>query len=457
MNSATRERYLQLAILIALLVSGYLFRVSLQGIIDGHPTDINNFRAWCVHVTTHSFRDFYQAAVPGTGKNWADYPPLYILVLWVLGKIYVATYDPALTPAGHGAVLAFLVKQPGMLADLAVAVLIYWLLRSWDKARWGLFCAGVFLFHPVVLYNSAIWGQMDALTLLLQLVSVVLVFRRAYQSAWFISIVNCLLKPQGLILMPLLGWISLLRERWRETLLGVACGLAFTLAVTWIFIPLPQALPWLFHQYQSQAELYPYTSIQAFNLWSLLSNIMQPDDSWGSFGFLLSPKQVGLLIFGAVYGWLLLQFKDLLADTRADRPRFAGLITISALILIAFFLFPTRMHERYLYNGLMLLLIAAGLNPRLWPAFIALSVSHFLNLVFEFPGSWNITGPLSALYRLNDFVRMPLWGEYRVYHGLALLNLLVFVYVSLQFWLSERKRPESSHAETSESASLQEA
>lgn len=421
------ERYVQLLGFTLVLIAAYLLRVYLLQGIEGHPTDINNFRSWCIHVSTHAFRDFYQSEVPGTAANWADYPPLYILILRGVGQVFMWTYDPGLSSEGQRAVLTFLVKQPAILADLAIACLIFYFFRGLGKTRLGWLCCLLFLFHPVALYNSAVWGQMDSLTLLLQLLTVYALFREKYALALVWSCLNCLIKPQGLILLPLVFFVMCWQRRWRDLAIGSFISGVIAYGLIWIFIPFRQVLPWLFAQYTRQAELYPYLSAQAFNLWSLWGFVI-PDASWGEGllqGFVLSPKWLGLGLFGGIYLALLILFWYRHPQNPSPEG-FYWLFATSALILMAFFLFPTRMHERYLYSGLFFLLVAAGLNRSLWAAFGCVSVTHFLNLVFEYPGEHGVSDLWPVLMHLNAFTRLRLNEHIVVYHVLALLNLLVF-------------------------------
>ena len=99
---------------------------------------------------------------------FADYPPGYMYVLWVLGAV-----SHALEPFIGGQAITGLIKLPGILADLGVAWVIFvigsrffgdrppvrWL---GSGARIGVIGAAVYLFNPGTIFNSAVWGQMDS-------------------------------------------------------------------------------------------------------------------------------------------------------------------------------------------------------------------------------------------------------------------------------------------------------
>ncbi|MDR5416295.1 hypothetical protein RHO86_24775, partial [Salmonella enterica subsp. enterica serovar Thompson] len=93
--------------------------------------------------------------------GFADYPPGYLYVLWLIGGL-----GHLLAPfAGGDAVAATtaLVKLPAIFADIAVGLVLYMVVRSWrsprrDAERVALLAAAFYLFNPVTWYDSAIWG-----------------------------------------------------------------------------------------------------------------------------------------------------------------------------------------------------------------------------------------------------------------------------------------------------------
>ncbi|MFR4008840.1 MAG: hypothetical protein ACLT0Y_05890, partial [Christensenellales bacterium] len=103
------------------LVLGGVFVLStiLALAIRGHQTDINCFTAWAGHAANVGPWKFY------TTGMWADYPPGYILVLWLVGlfgKLF------GMGTAGIG--FAYLVKLPAILADVFSAYLVYKLAKK---------------------------------------------------------------------------------------------------------------------------------------------------------------------------------------------------------------------------------------------------------------------------------------------------------------------------------------
>jgi Gpi18-like mannosyltransferase len=135
----------------------------------------------------------------------------------------------------------------------------------------------------------------------------------------------------------------------------------------------------------TNVENYKVTSFFAYNFWGMVG-MFEPDGTtfWG-----LAYRWWGILLYlGAMVG-IIWTFRD------AKSP---GLLALgTALSVLAFYLFLTRMHERYLFSSILLLVTAgAALNVRslwaasLWGVFGVLSVVQFLNVYFVYI---NFTSP----------------------------------------------------------------
>ncbi|PIQ26750.1 hypothetical protein COW36_00655 [bacterium (Candidatus Blackallbacteria) CG17_big_fil_post_rev_8_21_14_2_50_48_46] len=412
---------------VAILLIAFVVRLFLSNTMHGHPTDINNFKAWAMHVAKHDFRSFYKSVDPVNGV-WCDYPPLYILVLWFVAKFY-AIFDPSFMH-WNKSFFTLLVKLPSIIADLGCMVLFVQVLRRYVPVALALAGALVFALHPAVIYESAMWGQVDSITLFLQFLALWLLLKKQEGGAILVTTLNILVKPQGLILMPLVLFITLWRRRWLQGLGGIFSSALVTFFLTLLFVPVNQMVPWFINQYVSQANLYPYSSIQAFNLWSL-TDMWKSDVSRGIFDLgsgnpsvFLQHKTWGLILFSIAYAAFLFFFWKNSRKTTENEDDGIAIWHASTLIMIAFFLLPTRMHERYLFSGLFFLLGSVILNKRLWVSFASMSVIFMLNLLYELPGQKQDLHFPEPLYKLNNFLASD--GHYKV---LAILNLLLFAWI----------------------------
>jgi hypothetical protein len=121
-------------------------------------------------------------------------------------------------------------------------------------------------------------------------------------------------------------------------------------------------------------ELYPETSVNAFNLWAtpLVGN--REPDAQPHLG--VATRTCGLALFGAAYVLILARYWR--------RPVVQAFIWAAFAIAFAAFMLPTRVHERYLLPALTLAALTAALAPRLRWFFAALSVSYFVNLYWVY-------------------------------------------------------------------------
>jgi len=155
-------------LLLALLVRIMLFPVATYGY------DMNAFRSWAHLFNEHPLSAFYNADSLGTQP---DHLPGDLLLYAGLGRSLGGDLiDSRLFP--------FAIKLIGALADVGIGVLL-WLaalkLTTPRRARIAMAC---WLFNPAVIFISAIWGQLDALSLLLTLAGIVAMLHGRYLLCW---------------------------------------------------------------------------------------------------------------------------------------------------------------------------------------------------------------------------------------------------------------------------------
>ena len=79
--------------------------------------------------------------------------------------------------------------------------MLYALGCRWRGQRTGLVAAGLFLFLPVSWYDSALWGQADAVGTLVVLVSLLLLVDGWSEAALATAVLAVLVKPQYAIVL----------------------------------------------------------------------------------------------------------------------------------------------------------------------------------------------------------------------------------------------------------------
>ena len=144
--------------LALLLAAGLVLRLVLAFVVapgEGLAADLTLFTKWALTMAQSGPGTFYQQA--GTDS----YPPVWLFLLWPIG--IVGKGLAAISGAPATDVVRVLVKLPPVVADVLVALTVAREVRARAGERAGLAAAALFLFVPLTWYDSAIWGQMDAI------------------------------------------------------------------------------------------------------------------------------------------------------------------------------------------------------------------------------------------------------------------------------------------------------
>src|SRR5918999_3984482 len=112
--------------LVTLLLAGLALRLTIAYVLfpeSGFATDISSFVSWALTLADVGPGGFYDSA------GFADYPPGYLYVLWMVGL--AANALGPLAGGDTGGVATVLIKLPPMVADVVLAFVLYRLVRSW--------------------------------------------------------------------------------------------------------------------------------------------------------------------------------------------------------------------------------------------------------------------------------------------------------------------------------------
>ncbi len=408
-------------------VAAFLLRVLIAFIPGGNPYDQTCFKAWGIDMLRHGPAAFYTAS---QGLIPCDYPPLYPLFLGAWAWLYHLV-DPGIVSWTRDQVFAMSpmngwFKLPGGVADLLNGWLVLRLLRPLVGDERATSAARLILFNPLFLYDSVYWGQMDAI-----LLSFFLLVLWALRSGHLVrgailGAAAVLLKPQGLFLLPFALLTQLGRRhggRWPLAFLG-ATGLAVLLVRPfWPAEPVWTSLAPLLDRMRGTADGYPVTSLHAFNLHALTG--MSVPDSRIFLG--LSQQIWGLVFVALVQGLLAWR---LLRPLQDERFFLGGFLSVGA-----WFLFATRMHERYFIPAIGLLTLAVVLEPRWRRVYVILCTVSILNLL-------HAQDP--AIARILDSTHLT--------EVLCLVNLACFAHVTRSFLQVRDEVPRSP--ETSETPDM---
>lgn len=416
--------------LVAILALGFIARLLFIG-SEGFHNDIAAFESWTLTLRDNPPWAFYAKS------SFADYPPGYFVVLWVLAKIYAILPGAGADPTHGYALLRTLVKLPAIAMDLLDAALVYAIARRYASESIALLAAGFFAFNPAAIFVSSYWGQVDSVSWGLVLLALWYVLRAGDDAsktiprlalAWLAFAFSLLIKPQaatiGVLFLayPFAAPDAAMRaRRLAGTAIGVGAALLLAYLVAALFHGSPNPLAdftWLLSRYTFGSGVYAYNSVNAFNLYALRQPFWQPD---GTPLSLLGLNVGPLSTWGIV---LVLASTLLVAGRYVQRRDDRALIEGAMIVALAFFTLATRMHERYVYGAFLLAmpLIAFG-RTGLWTA-IVLTVTTYLNLAYSFAYQTVMEAHTPGVDATN------LWPL--VSHPAALANVALF------FWLGYR-------------------
>ncbi len=206
----------------------------------------------------------------------------------------------------------------------------------------------VFFLNPVVILDSALWGQVESFGLLFTIVAVIFLFYRRPLLASAIFTVGFLMKLQNIIFIPLF-FLFIFRYFNLKTLvksLAASCAAFFAVCLPFLIARDMERVLLLL---TVNNDYFPWLSLNAHNLWWIVSGAsgMKVIDKILAVG-ILNAKTTGLIIFSSFY----LLFSLLLFL----KPNARNFFLTLTLAIFAFFLFTTQSHERYSYPVIVLLL-----------------------------------------------------------------------------------------------------
>jgi hypothetical protein len=418
--------------LIAIIGLGLGLRVVLAYIVfpgAGYPSDLGLFSTWAAALAAGGPGSFY-----GTTPT-ADYPPGYLYILWLIGSIGRVVGGATGNPPGD--IVATLLKTPAILADAGIAIVLYLAGRRWFGRSTGLIAAALYLFIPVTWYDSALWGQIDAVGTLFVLVAVVLLVEGWSEPAVAMTVLAILVKPQYaialIVIVPVLvrrhliavgsGPVpglgsrlsrldaalgGLLRRQGPIRLATSALVGAVVLVVPLLpfdiatFAPASLAdvpvighvagLIGLFAQVGSE---FSVLTANAYNGWAMYGDnplaaiVGTPGATWTSDSVAvvagLPAVVVGGVLFAAVAA--------VIAGGLLVRDGRTPILLAATILALAFYLLPTRVHERYLFPFFAVAALLAASSLRVGLAYVGVGLLNAVNLHAVLTGTINIRNP----------------------------------------------------------------
>ncbi len=371
----------------------------------GGGTDTSEYKQWMAAIHERGVLEVFRSTnTDYIGYHW---------VLWLLTLVWGRIGD-SYSDTARG--LHLLIKAPPLVFDAGLFAAVYVATQSLVRERndlggragaLALAAGAVIALHPAAVYDSAVWGQIDALTALAMLLPLFLVARKQHAAAGFVWGVGFVMKPQPIVIAPLLAVLAFDRGDWRGLARLTAGGLAAGLLVT---------APWIAHGdlrriggiYKALAyEDLGRLSGNSWNLWWFrdVAADARPGDRLIS-GLPLTYRTAGTALTGAA-GLLALAYAW-------SRPGLTRALVAGAYVVFAFYMLSTSSHDRYLYPLFALLLPVLATDRRWLWMYAPLSVTFTLTLVISAPPSegWAHGWLESPLSLAGAAVNLALFGAF---------------------------------------------
>ncbi len=316
------------------------------------------FQTWGWDAYEHGLTNIYNlpttypASIQTEVQTWqlssqrqVNYLPPYLYVLW--GNEALRRFVVPGSVVGSVAASLFQ-KMPTIFFDIATAVLLAVIVKKHHGERWAYLAATLYLFHPTLVLLSAGWGQVDSIYTFFLVLAVWFLEQKRLLPAAAALTVSFFFKMQAVALAPLMLYEMTQTKSVRSMLatVGVAFGTAALLNAPFLlagkFLDVVQVI-------LGVAGSYPRLSMFAFNLWWLASNGQGAvtSDVTPIFG-VPAPLLIGFGLYLAVSAYTLWLYHQ-----RRSR---VTLWWSASILAAAFFLFPTEIHERYLFPIFALLI-----------------------------------------------------------------------------------------------------
>jgi hypothetical protein len=408
--------------IVAVLALGLVFRLIIAqlNLGSGFGSDRVSFQGWAADLASNGLGGFY------TRPGFHDYTPGYLYVLAAIG-----TVGRALGGIGD------LIKIPPILADVAIGWLVWSMVRELGGGRRAaLIGAALAVVNPASWYDSVIWAQVDSFGVVFLLLGVRELWRDRPERAAIYTVIAALFKPQLAILGPIVAVVTIRRALWPaapSAAVGDAAPAAMdgapgplarlrawerrtgrpirivTAAIAGLLTAVVLCFPFglsviepgtkgqllrsgLIEQVFKTAGGYPYASVNAYNPWALatVGNAGVVNGTWAcdtlilnpAPGFVSCPEAVMIGPLPAIVVGALLLAAAFVAVCLivAWRPTPLTILTGVTVLAIAFFILPTRVHERYLFPFVAVGAVLAAVSVRWRIAYAVLSLTTFLNM-----------------------------------------------------------------------------
>ncbi|OGG10090.1 hypothetical protein A2154_02100 [Candidatus Gottesmanbacteria bacterium RBG_16_43_7] len=353
--------------------------------------DIIRYKDWAKISYIHGYAATYKTDFLTFGTIPNTMPPgslyvisgayrLHLLTTRAILRIYPNSTN--LQAIINGPLQNFILRLPQVFSDCLVALLIFNIVKRKFSTKIAITAMSIYLFNPVIWYNSAFWGQMDGIMYLFIMLGLYFVYKKNITLSILSMFFSLYIKLTPIMIIPvfIVYWIKI--GGWKNIFISVLKSLVLLWFLTLLVSPDPIKWFMAFLYDNSIGEMQLITN-HAFNFWWMVirpfsesgnpSDIFSFSNIWLSDGISSSNVFLGVKLLG----WGIILFAvftlGILVRIYRVKTEFISFTTYSALIALVGFLFLPHMHERYLFSFFGLFIIN-------WPLFIRYKFLYFLIL-----------------------------------------------------------------------------
>ena len=329
--------------------------------------DMNDWQAWAARLVDVGPIKFY---TPGI---FADYLPFFYFLLWVIAEIFSFIFGRA---AIFSTMFEIYIKIISNIFDVLTAATIFVIINKHSK-KWAMVGSFLYLANPSTVFNSSVWGQIDAIPTFLLTYSIYqLGERKNIMQSSISSAFSFLIKPLNMSILPIMFIRGIRSFSIKKNIASAGLAILVSFVIVIIFFPSDPIFGASRHFFNA-INMYPYTSLNAYNFWAL-------------FGWWRSDSTLLFNLSYHIWGYLLyiLTLCIILAPYLRKKIKIGTQFDYFAYALssFGFFLFLTRIHERHLFPVFALLIISACIfrSRILIVSYITLAVINFINLFYSY-------------------------------------------------------------------------
>ena len=336
----------------------------------GLAGDVELYAYWGEVLVASGFSRFYYEI------SFCDYPPGYLYMLWAVTQLRF------LFPGVNHVIF---LKLPAIIFDLAAVYFVYRVADARLSRRHSLLIAALVALNPMMIFNSTIWGQMDIIFTLFVVLCVYFLTEEKYELGAAAFALALLVKPQALLIAPLLLYVFVEKVYRAATENGSvhfwmkklgSCAVVFLVVFYIVILPFGGTFNplWIISLYFGTINQYSYVSLNAYNFWWAIGS------HWIPTTYTLGP-----LTYSG-WGWIANGFTVAACGAFFFKYKGEGrLFFTGALLYTSVFMLSHRMHERYLFPAVLLFIAAYVYDKK--PLTLALGLYFTVHNLFNLIGA----------------------------------------------------------------------